>query len=208
MRSSPISDPTDIGTWTFNVERKDSSGLTLDTSTITIIVTDVCPTSTLALASNVFLNSPTASLSYTLSGTRTLLSWTDAEAVLTTTSGSTTCGLLIWTLTYNGSTLTTEQSLIFSLDSSTGSLSVYSTDPADVGEHPLTVTVALETYPTITASKEFIVSITETETTFTGAFIPDFAYVIDQEPDELTFEEFTFTTTNSVDSYTITYTAT
>ena len=112
--------------------------------------------STVSLASNVFKDSPSTSLGYTLEATRTSLAWTDTEALLSATD----CGPLLWSLSYNSIPLTTDSTQLFSLDSVTNSFSVYSTDPADVADYTLTVTVALVNYPTITASKEFIVSIT------------------------------------------------
>ena len=73
----------------------------------------------------------------------------------------------------------TSSSETFSIEAVTGALSVYSIDPAEVGDHTLVVTVALVSYPTILVTKNFIVSITQIETTMTAAFIPDFSYIIE-----------------------------
>jgi hypothetical protein len=104
--------------------------------------TNTCSSSILALAGNIFKTTPTSSLGYSVSGTRTVLAWTDAEVIQTLTTASDVCGAYVWQLQYRGVNLTTTATETFSLNSA-GSLSVYTTDPADVGTHTLTVTVYL-----------------------------------------------------------------
>jgi len=167
-----------------------------------------CSFSTLALAGSIFQTAPTSSLTYTVSATRTTLAWTDAEVIETKTDPSNVCGAYVWNLQYQGVDLTTDSTQTFSLDA-TGALSIYTTDSTKAGTHTLTVTVYLEDYPVVTLTKDFIVTITVVDTTFTAAYIPDITYVIGADLDLVKFEEFTFTTSggNTAD-YTITYTAT
>jgi hypothetical protein len=135
--------PSDIGTHTWNVTRTYSDRV-LSNSMITLIVTadNTCESSTLALAGNIFIASPTRSLGYSVGGTRTTLAWTDAEVVHTLTTASDVCGAYVWTLKYQSVDLTTTATETFSMDAA-GALSVYTTDPTDVGTHTLTVTVYL-----------------------------------------------------------------
>jgi hypothetical protein len=104
--------------------------------------TNTCYLSTLAFAGTIFKTAPTSSLGYSVSGTRTVLAWTDAEVVHTLTTASDVCGAYVWKLQYRGVDLTTTATETFSLNAA-GALSVYTTDPADVGTHTLTVTVYL-----------------------------------------------------------------
>jgi hypothetical protein len=117
----------------------------------TLVVTAAadCSVSTLALAGSIFPTAPTSSLTYSVSGARTSLAWTDTEVIETKADPSLACGAYVWTLKYLGVDLTTDSTQTFSLDAA-GALSVYTIDPTKAGTHTLSVTVYLEDYPTIT----------------------------------------------------------
>ena len=186
----------------------DSLGQIVSNDLVTITVIDACPASTLALATTLYQSVPTSSLDYSVGGTRAGLTWTDTLATLTYGGSAVSCGTYSQTLTYEGFGLTTDAGELFSIDAA-GNLSVFTTDAADVGTHTLTATVFLTDYPTITASVDFLVTIIAVETTFTAAYIPDFAYTVGSPLDEFKHGEFTFTTSDGNEAaYSITYTAT